>query len=205
MNHYPCPYYRTIEHLRADDPQYGLSYGSFCNYSLGEGLFVNLDRIMNEVDFATALRDLYQRISVCRHDKCDLQQKTLSMDQGLALMYAFCSQCLQPNAIMGDIGHTLARRYGEKILTDNSTSIRVIAGLGSAQSASIVGYSDTNRQYGIAEVPASSPDQRRWLRMSFGYVPSPPATVRVGVKQYHEDRYPYYSYWQERNVYGWNG
>ena len=34
-DHLPCPYYRTIEHLRADAPLYGISNGSICNYSLG--------------------------------------------------------------------------------------------------------------------------------------------------------------------------
>ena len=194
--YYPCPYYRTIEHLRADNPDYELSYGSLCNYPLGEGLFINLDRRMSDTTFAVAFRNLYQRLSTYEED---------NIDQGLSLVRAFCPQCLRPTASLGNVGHTLARRYGEKIFTDRRAPSGSIMGLGSAQTARIEDDSGANRQYGIAEVSASSPDQRRWLTVAFSGVPNPPETVRIGVVQYHEDRYPYYSLWQERNVYSVDG
>ena len=194
--YYPCSYYRTVEHLRADNPQYTLSYGSLCNYSLGGDLFINLDRNMSDASFATALRSLHQRLSSYKDDE---------IDQGLSLMSAFCPQCLLPVASLGDVGHTLARRYGEKIFTDSSAPSGSITGLGSAQTARIQDDSGANHQYGIAEVSASSPDQRRWLTVTFSDVSNPPETVMVAVRQYHEDRYPYYSFWQERKVYSVDG
>ena len=81
-NRYPCPYYRTIEHLRADSPEYWYqSYGSLCNYSLGERLFINLDYAMTAPVFNAAFRNLHQRLSTYERDK---------VDQGLSLTRAFC-------------------------------------------------------------------------------------------------------------------
>ena len=127
------------------------------------------------------------------------------MTRASALVSAFCPQCLLPVASLGDVGHTLARRYGEKIFTDSSAPSGSITGLGSAQTASIQDDSGANLQYGIAEVSASSPDQRRWLTVTFSGVSNPPETVMVAVRQYHEDRYPYYSFWQEPKVYSEDG
>ena len=194
--YYPCPYYRTIEHLRADNPDYEHSYGSLCNYPLGEGLFINLDRRMSDTTFAVAFRNLYQRLSTYEQD---------NIDQGLSLVRAFCPQCLRPFASLGNVGHTLARWYGEKISTDSRVPSGSITGLGSAETARIEDDSGANLQYGIAEVSASSPDQRRWLTVTFSGVSNPPETVRIGVVQYYEDRYPYYSLWQERKVYSEDG
>ncbi len=191
-DYYPCPYYRTIEHLRADSPHFGVSQGSLCNYSLGERLFVNMDRNMGHSAFTTGFRNLHQRLSTYEDDE---------IDQGLSLMNAFCSSCLSANATMGPAGYTLARRYGEKIFTDSSAATGTITGLGSSPSVSLRDYGHNSRQYGIAEVSASSPDQRRWLRLYFSDATNPPETVRVAVQQYHEDRYPYYSFWQEPTVY----
>ena len=220
ITNWPCPYYRTIEHLRADNPQYSVSQGSLCNYSLGEGLFINLDRNMGHSAFTTGFRNLHQRLSTYEEDE---------IDQGLSLVNAFCPYCLTPAqgdadssstqvvvvngqvqvvvngqivaSHLGCVGCTLARRYGEKILTDTSAATGTIAGLGSSSSVSIHGHGGNNRQYGIPEVSASSPDQRRWVRIFFGNVSNPPETVKVGVQWYHEDQYPYYSAWQEQTVY----
>ena len=194
--YYPCPYYRTIEHLRADNPDYELSYGSLCNYPLGEGLFINLDRRMSDTTFAVAFRNLHQRLSTYEQD---------DIDQGLSLVRAFCPQYLRPFASLGNVGHTLARWYGEKIFTDSRAPSGSITGLGSAQTARIQDDSGANLQYGIAEVSASSPDQRRWLMVTFSDVSNPPETVRIEVVQYYEDRYPYYSFWQEPKVYSVDG
>lgn len=191
-SNYPCPYYRTIEHLRADDPQYSVSQGSLCNYSLGERLFINLDRNMGHTAFTAGFRNLHQRLSTYDDD---------DIDQGLSLMRAFCSQCLTSTTVSNSAGHTLARWYGEKVLTDTTEPTGIIAGLGSSPSVSLRDYGDNSRQFGIAEVSASSPDQRRWLRLYFSNALNPPETVRVAVFQYHEERYPYYSAWQERTVY----
>lgn len=190
-SNWPCPYYRTIEHLRADNPQYSVSQGSLCNYSLGERLFINLDRNIGHTAFTTGFRNLHQRLSTYEDDE---------IDQGISLTNAFCAQCLSPNARLGEVGHTLARRYGEKILTDTSAPTGFIAGLGSPN-VRIEDSPGDNRQYGIAQVSASSPDQRRWVRLYFSDATNPPETVRVAVQQYHEGRYPYYSFWQERPVY----
>ena len=194
-NSFPCPYYRTIEHLRADNPQYASddSYGSLCNYSLGDRLFINLDRSMTTPKFNAAFRNLHQRLSTYEQDE---------IDQGQSLMQAFCPVCSFNPRNLGSIGHTLARRYGEKIFTDDSAPTASVLGLGKVQSnVSIVDFYDDNRQYGIAEVSASSPDQRRWVRMNFSGVNNPPETVKIWVVQYHEDREPWYDYTQQQRVF----
>ncbi len=191
-DYYPCAYYRTIEHLRADNPQYISSFGSLCNYSLGEKLFINLDRNMGHVAFANGFRNLHQRLSTYETDE---------IDQGLSLMRSFCSQCLASTSVFSGAGHTLARHYGEKVLTDASAPIGAIPRLGSSPGVSMRDQYSSNRQYGVAEISASSPDQRRWLRLDFSSAPFPPETVRVYVRQYYEERHPYYSQWQERTVY----
>ena len=200
-NRYPCPYYRTIEHLRADNPEYGnndVSYGSRCNYSLGERLFINLDRSMTTPQFNAAFRNLHQRLSTYEQDE---------IDQGLSLLRAFCPGCAANPRNLGSAGHTLARRYGEKVLTDSSAPTASVPGLGTASLVSIRGYPyNKNRQYGIAQVPASSPDQRRWLRINFsGGVTDAPETVKIWVHQYHEDREPYAVWPQELTVFTQNG
>ena len=200
---YPCPYYRTIEHLRADSPAYGWerSYGSLCNYSLGERLFINLDRVMTTAAFNAAFRDLYRRVSTYEQDE---------IDQGLSLTRAFCSQCRQQQSRQRQInlpsaGHVLARRYGEKVFTDSSAPEGSIPGLGQAQNVRINDYRSQNRQYGVAQVPASSPDQRRWIRVDFRDVTDPPDTVSIFVDQYHEEREPWGVWSQERQVYSRDG
>ena len=195
VSNWPCPYYRTIEHLRADAPQYG-SFGSTCNYSLGEKLFISLDRSMTTPAFNAAFRSLHRLVSTYRQD---------GVDQGLSLMRAFCPECSGSLRNLGNIGNTLARRYGEKILTDSSPAVGAVPGLGRATSAALVDYSIANRQYGIPQVPASSPDQRRWVRINFSGVNNPPAKARIIVQQYHEDREPYAVWLQERTVYSRNG
>ena len=219
-DNWPCPYYRTIEHLRADNPDYRYSQGSLCNYSLGERLFINLERSIGHTAFAAGFRNLHQRLSTYADDE---------IDQGLSLMNAFCLHCLTPApddtdsdstqvvvvngqvqvvvngqvvvTHLGGVGHALTRWYGEKILTDASEPTGIVAGLGSSPIVSLRDYGHHSRQFGIAEVSASSPDQRRWLQLYFNNASNPPETVTVAVRQYHEERYPYYSVWQERMVY----
>ncbi len=194
-SNWPCPYYRTIEHLRADAPQYG-SAGSLCNYSLGEKLFLSLDRGMTTSAFNAAFRSLYRLVSTYEQD---------GVDQGLSLMRAFCPGCSGSLRDLGNIGNTLARRYGEKVFTDRRPANGAVPGLGRAQSVALVDYSIANRQYGVAQVPASSPDQRRWVRVNFSGVSNPPAKVTVIVQQYHEDREPYAIWRQESTVYSRDG
>ena len=193
---YPCPYYRTIEHLRADNPEYGnndVSYGSQCNYSLGERLFINLDRSMTRQQFNVAFRKLHQLLSIYEQDE---------IDQGQSLMRAFCTECTFNPRNLGSIGHTLARRYGEKILTDSSAPTASVPALGKVQGrVSIDDFYGDNPQYGIPEVSASSPDQRRWLWFFFGEAPNPPKTVKIRVFQYHEDREPWSVWPQEQKVF----
>ena len=198
-DNYPCPYYRTIEHLRADSPQYAIepSYGSICNYSLGERLFINLDRVMSDAAFNTAFRNLHRRLSTYENDE---------IDQGLSLVQAFCPQCQQQRAYqyqinLPDAGHTLARRYGEKIFTDSSPANGAVPGLGRSVAASIRDSSNYNRQYGVPQIAASSPDQRRWVTMRFDDVANPPDSATVLVVQYHEEREPWGVWLQERPVY----
>ena len=56
----PCPYYRSIEHMRADLPEYHVTGGARCNYALGQRLFVHLDRSMDAADFESRFRQLYR-------------------------------------------------------------------------------------------------------------------------------------------------
>ena len=192
--YWPCPYYRTIEHLRADNPQYG-SNGSACNYSLGERLFIDLDRSMTAGAFNAAFRDLHRRLSTYRQDE---------IDQGVSLVRAFCPTCATSFRNLGNTGHTLARRYGEKVFNDTPAN-GYIPGLGAAPSVSLHGYSSHNRQYGVPQVPAASPDQRRWVRVWFSGVANPPETVTIIVRQYHESRYHDMSWRQQRPVYSSGG
>ena len=193
-DYWPCPYYRTIEHLRADNPHYRFSNGSQCNYSLGERLFINLDRGMGHTVFTDRFRNLHQRLSTYEDDE---------IDQGLSLLRAFCPGCESNPWNLGNAGYTLARRYGEKVLTDTSAPIGSVPGLGQATGAASIDNSRrVNRQSGVAQVPASGPDNRRWLRVNFGGVTNPPPeTVKIYVVLYHEDREPYLDQLQERTVY----
>lgn len=188
---YPCAYYRTIEHLRADNPQDG-SWGSLCNYSLGERMFINLDRSMTTTEFNAAFRDLHRRVSTYPQNGVDL---------GLSLVRAFCSQCLTSTRNLGGTGFTLARHYGEKVLTDTSAPTGAIAGLGQVVSTAVIGPESQNRQYRVAQVPASSSDQRRWVQVIFENPTTAPTTVRVVVEQYHENRNSWYGYYQVRPVF----
>ena len=188
IDYYPCPYYRTIEHLRADSPQYGikLSYGSICNYSLGERLFINLDQVMTDAAFNTAFRNLHWRLSTYDTDE---------IDQGLSLVRAFCPQCQQQRTSqyqinLPDAGHVLARRYGEMIFTDRSPADGAVPGLDQSVVAYVRDPSNRNRQYGVPQIAASSPDQRRWVTVRFDGVTNPPDTAKILVIQYHEEREP---------------
>ena len=129
---------------------------------------------MNREQFNAAFRNLHLRLSTYEQDE---------IDQGLSLMRAFCPGCSLPTPETWAAPATrLARRYGEKVLTDDSAPTGSVPGLGTASSVniSIRDYGTTNnRQFGIAQVPASSPDQRRWLRIYFPGVNNPPATVDI--------------------------
>ena len=190
-DNWPCPYYRTIEHLRADRPQYR-SNGSFCNYALGERLFINLDRSMEDTEFNTAFGNLHHRLTTYEDD---------GIDQGLSLLRAFCPDCESNPRNLGSVGNTLARRYGEKVLTDARQPTGLMPELGQATGTRIVDWSTGNQQYGVAQIPASSADQRRWLTVLFSEVANPPDTAKIYVAMYHEDREPYVVWPQERTVY----
>ena len=59
----PCPYMRTISELDEQPPDSDTDeFG--CNYTLGERLFLDLYRSINEVDFWQGIRDLYVRSQV---------------------------------------------------------------------------------------------------------------------------------------------
>ena len=189
LSRWPCPYYRTIEHLRGDDPRYG-SFGSSCNYGLGERLFINLDRNMTAQSFTIALRNFYQRLSTYEEDE---------IDQGISLLRAFCSQCAADLRNLGSSGYTLARYYGEKVFTDTSTLTGSIPGLGTPDRISIRDYSQTTT--GFARVQATSPDPDLWVRLRFDDVVNPPDTVTMHVAQYYEEREPYVVWTQDLTVF----
>ena len=189
LSRWPCPYYRSIEHLRGDDPSHG-SFGSLCNYALGERLFINLDRNMTAEDFTTAFRDFHQRLSTFEEDE---------IDQGRSLLRAFCPECETNPRDLGSAGYTLARYYGEKVLTDTDAATGSISGLGTPQRVQIRDYRYT--MSGFARVPATSPDPGLWVKLSFENVVNPPEMVTVRVEQYYEEREPYAVWTQERTVY----
>ena len=58
VTNYPCAYARTIAELDTLDPAIGESEYT-CNYALGERLFIDLYRSMDEDSFREGLRDLY--------------------------------------------------------------------------------------------------------------------------------------------------
>ena len=186
----PCPYYRTVEHLRADAPS-EFSSGIICNYSLGESLFINLGRSMTDTAFKTAFRKLH------RDAEASLDNGN---DPGELLLQAFCSTCASNPRNLGATGFTLARRYGERILTDRTTTTGTVPRLGEVVTAAVLGAGD-QRYYGFSEIPASSPDPRRWVQLYFNDVTNPPDTVRIRVKQYHEDREAWFDKYQDRYVF----
>ena len=180
----PCPYYRTIEHMRADAPQYAVANGWLCQYSLGERLFVNLDRNMDTAAFESAFRNLY-RDTVAPTTR---QRK----DQGQILVESFCPDCVGRGTLRNrdSAAFTIAKHYGNKIITDQSPVNGQIAGLGSPSStASIDNYGRTNRQYGMATLPSSTQDNRRWVRIWFNSPTGANREEKVGVsiRQFHED------------------
>ena len=190
----PCPYYRTVEHLRADAPRQ-ISSGFICNYALGERLFINLGRTMTESAFKTAFRNLHRNAEASA-------ASDNGTDPGELLLRAFCSTCASNPQNLGATGFTLARRYGERILTDRTaTTFGSVPRLGQVQNTSVTGANFNPRSYGFAEVPDYSPDPRRWLRLYFNNVTNPPETVRIRVKQYHEDREAWYDRYQDLEVY----
>ena len=186
----PCPYYRTVEHLRADAPS-EFSSGIICNYSLGESLFINLGRSMTDTAFKTAFRKLH------RDAEASLDNGN---DPGELLLQAFCSTCASNPRNLGATGFTLARRYGERILTDRTTTTGTVPRLGEVDAASIRGAIG-QLYYGFAEIPASSPDPSRWVRLYFNDVTNPPDTVRIRVKQYHEDREAWFDKYLDMDVF----
>ena len=186
----PCPYYRTVEHLRADAPS-EFSSGIICNYSLGERLFINLGRAMTDSSFKTAFRKLH------RDAEASLDNDS---DPGELLLQAFCSTCASNPRNLGATGFTLARRYGERILTDRTTTTGTVPRLGEVVTASVIGAGD-QLYYGFSEIPASSPDPRRWVRLYFNDVTNPPDTVRIRVKQYHEDREAWFDKYLDMDVF----
>ena len=188
----PCPYYRTVEHLRADAPQ-SESSGFICNYSLGERLFINLGRSMTDSAFKTAFRKLHT-------DAATSSGQENGTDPGELLLRAFCSTCASNPINLGATGFTLARRYGERILTDRTATAGFVPSLGEPISTAMAGAHD-QRYFGFAEIPANSTDPRRWVRLYFDNVTNPPDTVLVGVNQYHEAREPWSIRLQERRVY----
>ena len=181
LDTFPCPYYRTIEHLRADNPNYR-SNGSSCNYSLGGRLFINLDRSMTGSAFHNAFRNFHQRLSTYEDDE---------IDQGLNLVRAFCPACERNPRNLSGTGYTLGYRYGQKVFTDNSRADGSIPGLGEEPSISFRDYRN-NRQYGVPIVPSTGPDQDRWIRLWFTDAENPPESVTVRIVQYHQDREPWY-------------
>ena len=180
----PCPYYRTIEHMRADAPQYGNTNGWLCLYSLGERLFVNLDRNMDEAVFEAAFRKLYQD-TVAPTTK---QNK----DQGQILVESFCPDCVGRSTLRnkGSAAFTIAKHYGNKIITDQSPVNGQIAGLGTPDgNAAIVNFNRTNRQYGMATLPSSTQDNRRWVRIRFNNPTGANRSekVKVNLRAFYED------------------
>ena len=152
---------------------------------------------MTNTAFNTAFRNLHHRLSTYKDDE---------IDQGLSLVRVFCPQCQQQRTPqyqinLPDTGHVLARRYGEMILTDSSPADGAVPGLGRSVVAYVRDYGNWNRQYGVPQIAASSPDQRRWVTVWFDNVANPPDTVEILVVQYHEEREPWGVWAQERPVY----
>ena len=68
VTNYPCAYARTIAELDTLDPARGESEYT-CNYALGERLFIDLYRSMDEDSFREGLRDLYLLSQVADEDE----------------------------------------------------------------------------------------------------------------------------------------
>ena len=186
---YPCPFYRTIEHLIADTPDYRYSEGKLCNYSLGERLFIHLDRATTAADFEQRFRNLYRMTQNPQYE---------NRSDGELLLAAYCPNCAGHKTIRGisEMGRAIARHFGEKIFTNQNPINGAIAGLGTpGAQVSLVNYSSTNRQYGLATLASTSQDQRRWIQ-----IPFPNATgvdrkemVNVLVEHYYEETEPWWA------------
>ena len=191
---YPCPFYRTIEHLIADAPDYRDSEGTLCNYSLGERLFIHLDRATTAVDFEQRFRNLYQMTQ---------NPQYVDRSDGELLLAAYCPKCAGRKTVRGvsEMGRAISRHYGEKIFTNQSGVKGAIAGLGiPGEHVSLDNYSSTNYQYGFATLPTTSQDQRRYISIPFPNATGVDRreTVTVYVEHYHEETEP----WQKGTKYG---
>lgn len=186
---YPCPFYRTIEHLVADAPDYRDSEGRLCNYSLGERLFIHLDRATTSADFEQRFQNLYRMTQNPQYE---------NLSDGELLLAAYCPDCAGRKTIRGvsEMGRAIARHFGEKIFTKQSPINGVVPGLGLPGAAvSLVNYSWTNRQYGLATLASSSQDQRRWIRIPFPNATGVDRkeTVNVLVEHYYEETEPWWA------------
>ena len=103
---------------------------------------------MTDTAFKTAFRKLH------RDAEASLDNGN---DPGELLLQAFCSTCASNPRNLGATGFTLARRYGERILTDRTTTTGTVPRLGEVVTAAVLGAGD-QRYYGFSEIPASSPD-----------------------------------------------
>ena len=187
----PCPYYRSIEHMRADLPEYHVTGGARCNYALGQRLFVHLDRSMDTADFENRFRKLHQTTT---------NEANRAVDQGWLLMQAFCPDCIGRETLrnMNNVAHVLSKHYGAKMFTNQSAVSGTIPGLGKpSTSTSVQNKYRNNRQYGLATLPTASHDQRRWVSVWFPKASGLNRNERqlVRVEQYHEETEPWSDRW----------
>ena len=117
---------------------------------------------------------------------------------GELLLAAYCPNCAGRQTVRGisEMGRVIARHFGEKIFTNQNPINGVIPGLGLPGTAvSLVNYSWTNRQYGLATLASTSQDQRRWIRIPFPNATGVDRkeTVNVFVEHYHEETEPWWA------------
>ena len=191
---WPCPYYRTIEHLEAVDPPSlpGLKNGFLCNYSLGDRLFVGLKKSMNGENFTEALRKFYS----------DVTASNSSSNHGAMMMDAFCPKCRNSPHNLSRPGAVMFRIYGQRLLNNPEQATGTIPELGGRPSSIYMDdYRSNLTQVGFPTVPATAPDQRRWLRMFFRNIPDDaPSKVTIIVTQHFEDHRHYREQTQEVKV-----
>ena len=178
----PCAYARTIAELETLDPAIGESEYT-CNYALGERLFIDLYRSMDEDSFRRGLRDLYLLSQVADED--EMQDDTeVGIDHVKA---AFKSGEDSDNAVVDVIA---ARWYDGTEPYDTSA---LETGPADSTLLSIDGRIDRAYLAAVYEGPpttsfsAQAADDWVQLFLHFSYAVGSDTEVRLEIVEYFED------------------
>ncbi len=182
----PCGYVRTIAELENLYPAIGESEYT-CNYALGERLFVDLYRNLDEVSFREGLRDLYLLTQV--EDEEEMQEET---EVGIEhLKAAFKGGEEIENPLVDTI---LARWYDGTepyALSDQETGLPnpiLLAINGRIHTAYL---SATQEGTPLTSISAEAADDYLWLLLRWDYTIGSDTDVRLELVHYYEDGFEF--------------